>query len=75
VHLGLGHDNSFSPLFLAAPAPGTIRQHRSPGLTPASGPRDVIPLAARPRRAATTARGYPRWPTQPNAQNTNLVNK
>jgi hypothetical protein len=23
VHLGLGHDNSFSPLFLAAPAPGT----------------------------------------------------
>jgi hypothetical protein len=60
VHLGLGHGNSFSPLFLAAPAPGTTWQHRSPGLTPA--------------RAVTPAAGPGRL-TQPNAQNTSLVNK
>jgi hypothetical protein len=73
VHLGLGHDNSFSPLFLAAPAPELLAAP-VPGLTPAPVPRNAF-LAAWPRHAPSLRPAGPRRPTQPNAQNTSLVNK
>jgi hypothetical protein len=72
VHLGLGHDNSFSPLFLAAPAPGTTGITGPPAL-PGASPQERLPGGMAPARAVTPARGQ-RRPTQPNAQNTSLVN-
>src|SRR5262249_31950724 len=57
VHLGLGHDNSFSPLFLAAPAPGTTWRHRCPGLTPAPVRRNTFPGGLVPGTRRHSGRG------------------
>jgi hypothetical protein len=74
VHFGLGHDNSFSPLFLAAPAPGAIPGSTGPPALPQRQAPEHLPGGMAPGTRRHSGPRAPRWPTQPNAKNTNLVN-
>ena len=56
VHLGLGHDNSFSPLFLAAPGAGTTGS-TGPRPYPAPGAGRSSWRGVAPARAVTPVRG------------------